>query len=988
MPGLTTILWDWNAPLLDKAVALLTRAHTGDGALDLTRSLVVVPTAESSRRLREALALHMSAHDSAVMAPWVWHPELCLMRDVDRKRAASQIESLLAWVRTLQMFDLAALKHLLPKTPSSLTMPWLTSMAETMLDLQSTLGAGGLDFAAVAASEHAATDRARWLDLAKLEAHWTRLLHAKKLASTQTLKRERAHAPLLPDGITQIFVIGVADAPPLFRTWLRHAALLCDVRVCAHAPEAAAAGFHETGEPLRDAWNEEAPVVLALSNEQLHVVHDPDAQALRAADLIARLAPEGKTAVGVCDAETAIHLEDRLALEAARAYEPGGAASTRHGFLHFARLWRDLVVTRRWQPFASLLRIPAVAELWAGGHIAELLQSADDFADKHLPVTLDHAHEMMHGEWKSLRSALASAKKIAQSFEKRPLTDSIRELLLGVYGARRFSVDEQSDRDLQKLATDWMEIAAEIEDAAALLTVKMQRPDALTLSLRLLEETRLSDPRGDIDLVMQGWLELLWEPAPNLVVLGCNEENLPGILISHPFLPDRLRDALGLPCQATRYARDAYLLKTLSEQRARNGALHLLCGQWSGQGDALRPSRLLFLCDDKELTARVNHLFPKDGAAARLGESSYIPARSWPWILKLRTMPPRVVEDGEQPRISVSRLRSYLVCPLRYHLENNLRMSPVDAAKEELSPGEFGDLIHHAFKQLADEIALRDCTDEKIIADFLCAAAERRAAALYTRQLPFPVRLQLDSALQRLRAAAAIEAEHRAKGWRTLHGEKLIGGDDDPAPFMLAGFRLFGKIDRIDEGPDGEHLILDFKTSESAVDPCAAHLAKLTARKLDDVPEWQRHIGGEGVAFQWTDLQLPLYALAWQRAHRGAVRVGYFNLPTSVQSTTLALWDDCDESVLDSARRCAESAAEKIAAQIFWPPNEKVKYDDFEELFGGHPVERVVDPAAILDLAVLRATRPQAGIEGESPSIHHTRSASEGESPSLHHAPS
>jgi ATP-dependent helicase/nuclease subunit B len=48
----------WDAPALDTTVAWLARDWEGGGSLDLSDHLVIVPTRQAGRRLREGLARH------------------------------------------------------------------------------------------------------------------------------------------------------------------------------------------------------------------------------------------------------------------------------------------------------------------------------------------------------------------------------------------------------------------------------------------------------------------------------------------------------------------------------------------------------------------------------------------------------------------------------------------------------------------------------------------------------------------------------------------------------------------------------------------------------------------------------------------------------------------------------------------------------------------------------------------------------------------
>ena len=59
----------WDRPLLPQAVEFLTKDWSGNALLDLSRWLVVVPTRQAGRRLREALAAHAHERKQAVFPP-------------------------------------------------------------------------------------------------------------------------------------------------------------------------------------------------------------------------------------------------------------------------------------------------------------------------------------------------------------------------------------------------------------------------------------------------------------------------------------------------------------------------------------------------------------------------------------------------------------------------------------------------------------------------------------------------------------------------------------------------------------------------------------------------------------------------------------------------------------------------------------------------------------------------------------------------------
>jgi ATP-dependent helicase/nuclease subunit B len=129
-----------------------------------------------------------------------------------------------------------------------------------------------------------------------------------------------------------------------------------------------------------------------------------------------------------------------------------------------------------------------------------------------------------------------------------------------------------------------------------------------------------------------GWLETLFEPSEKFVLTGMFEGSLPSAPQVDGWFNESIRAAVGLPTRAARFARDAYLLSALAARAAvaQSGAAHksnlqtdeaqihnsqsdatqkinsqaiptptgvsglaVIAGQLGGDGDPLKPSRLL-----------------------------------------------------------------------------------------------------------------------------------------------------------------------------------------------------------------------------------------------------------------------------------------------------------------------------------------------------------------------------------------------------------
>jgi ATP-dependent helicase/nuclease subunit B len=435
------------------------------------------------------------------------------------------------------------------------------------------------------------------------------------------------------------------------------------------------------------------------------------------------------------------------------------------------------------------------------------------------------------------------------------------------------------------------------------------------VALRQFGEERVATEKPPGAIELQGWLELAWEDAPHLIVAGMNDGRVPEAVVGDAFLPESLRERLGLKTNAARLARDTYLLQVLAAARREGGRFEVVLARVSAAGEPLRPSRLLLHGPEAELPQRVAQLFRRVEAAR--------PNPAWHRAWKLAV--PRRPPPGQVP---VTGLRSWLACPFRFYLRHVLRMEAVDPYKSELDAFDFGTLCHAALEAMGREEALRGCTDEALLREFLLAELDREARRRYGEHPVVPLVIQLESARQRLVRAAAVQARENAAGWVTERVEW-------PLTLTLGGLEVRGRIDRIDRHlSSGAWRVLDYKTSDTAAAPIRAHLRPRQAGD-EALPAWRvATIGGRDHV--WIDLQLPLYlrALRVEPAAPASLIAGYFNLPKAAGETAVAPWPEVAEELRVAADACADGVAAAIQAGEFWPPAElRAEEDDFAALF-------------------------------------------------------
>jgi len=520
---------------------------------------------------------------------------------------------------------------------------------------------------------------------------------------------------------------------------------------------------------------------------------------------------------------------------------------------------------------------------------------------------------------------LARLAEWREELRRSAFPQNVQAVLVQIFQGRRFDLAHADDAESVAAAEDWAKCVREVAEAVPLCPalrgseVQEGREALLELALARYARERVSAEKPADAVELQGWLELIWEDAPHLVVAGLNEGKVPASVRGDLFLPERLREKLGLKTNAQRFAVDAYYLQALAASRASSGArLDVLLGRVSSAGDPLKPSRLLLCCADEELPERVQFLFrelpPRGGANLAW-------VRAWPLQL------PDPSEVVLPPHLPVTGLRTWLACPLWFYLSRVLKLRAVDSQKVEMDARDFGTLCHAALEAMGREDALRGCTDVERLQRFLREALDAEAARSFGRRLSVPLVVQVESARQRLDALAVEQARFHAEGWRIKRVEWEF-----ELPIGELVFR--GKIDRIDEHEaSGALRVIDYKTVDKADTPEKVHL--VSRPKGEEFPEWRIfQSDGEKKSHVWADLQLPIYERVCAGEFPGRdLRCGYFNLPRAVGDTGLSLWEDYTAELAAAAWGCAGGVAAAIARREFWPPRELKGRDEFATLF-------------------------------------------------------
>jgi len=904
-----------------QSVADLLLAGTEEGTPDLSACLVIVPTRQAGRRLREVLALRCADRGTGLLAPLVVPPAFLVPPPAEGGEMTAVLVDAV-WARLLLDLDLAGFRGLFPVDPPEQDFDWALRTGRMLQRLRETLAEGGLAIGSVPERAGDVLEEAeRWEDLLRLETlYLERLAHMRREDPCQRMLRS-AEAPHVPDGVERVVITPVPDATDgmvqAFETLGRTYPV--DVLLCRH--EDAAAHLDAWGRPCPDYW-QTVPLPIPDPGRNLQCCSHPGGQSRAVRRALAeeqdRFGPDD-VAVGVPDPTVIPFLRATLEEDELALFDPAGQPARQDPVYLLLEAFGLLLEERSYVAFSRWLRQPEflrAMERASGWNARELLEQADTFQNTLMPMgwadVLDRLEDADAGDWGALRDAVTHTREWIDAFGSMEVPEFVRTLLTDLYGGT--TVNARSTAAIERVLAVLDMLQEEVWEALEFDAASRYR---LFLG-QLADEPIQEEWRGArIDLL--GWIELAWDDAPFLIVTGMNEGCVPERAPGDAFLPDRLRTALGLRDDRARHARDAYLMHLMLASRCETGRTVWLLGRTGVEGDPLKPSRLLFHCPGAELPGRAERLFqPVVEVTGALPRGVSFPLQAAP-------DPSAGLPMSLPPRLHVTDFSAYLRCPYRFYLSRICRMQAQDDLKTELDALEFGSLMHDALEAWGHALLGGEASHPGKDADFLEAHLRRIVRARYGPRPALSILMQAESGVQRLRAAARVHAEHARQGWAVIAVEQRV-------TLARMGMEISGKIDRVDRHRDtGVLRILDYKTSETAIDPPGAHLE--TPREGDLPPvlvEWR-----QGKPRRWSNLQLPLYRLMLGETCAAApsVEVGYFNLPRAVGDTAISLWEAFGTEQVEAAAACADGLIAQIRAGLFWPPAPRLEYDDFEALF-------------------------------------------------------
>lgn len=925
------------------------------------RATVVVPTAESGRRLKEWVA---AAAGKPLLMPRVSLAGQ-LIRTTE-ERVASDLETLAAWVEVLSaVLPHEAWPELFPQAvPERHMQTWAMNTADRLMRLQLQMEQYEVTIPMLLKRLRGHEDMPedfleRWCGVE--EAEEERWMQLKDLFEKVDQKleawgrvpgwRARAESPELPSAgvVAPVIVACLPELSPQVQRYLRKREEACPGSVCiwVNAPQELREGFSALGCVKPEFWAER-PLPETLSDDKITVAPSAQGMARAAVEAASRYKQE-EVVLASCDAGFTPALVTEFARFGWQVHMPEGRSwqttdlAALPGVLA-AACCAEKVSRSTLEP---LLRNVAAQRLAGGRHFDSYKFNLllDKIMQRYLPESVAELLRLLHPDTylpgqENDREVMSIRRLKSQSFYDaacwlrelitRFKSETYRALLTLEGRLRRIYLREALDGVARQMAAQVRHIAYFLKNHP------LPQAQAWALLRHVLgahEESLQESPRERTQLDALGWRELAYAEGKLMILTGLHEGCVPELLAIDPFLPDSLRQLLGMPCTQRREARDAFLLTALLQREETQVQVVVSRSAADGSGAPVAPSSLLYHCNELQLVSRVQYLFrdlPVEKREDKYEAWSLAPKDAEPpceGMESVRQIAPHWHNRFSEPehRFSPSEINAFLTCPLRFWMKQALGISPWEVYnpdKVEMEAAEYGTLLHHVLEDIGKHFRVKD---DLLPAEDMYAFAEESLEAhcvrLYgERQLPAMIKRQMLRLRKSLRPFLEWHEKQLRSGWECVACEHQVENWELPLPDGSMA-RISMRADRIDYNPQTkEWLIIDYKTHARI--PKDDHLERVPDKKAELFDELMGEAGfsllmlapekgGDVLPYRWRDVQLPMYAY-WLMQEKGCEqppRVAYYNLPRAGRDEP-----DChemtllDAEALESALAWAKSA--------------------------------------------------------------------------------
>lgn len=969
---LTYLGWKKPACLL---VAERLWAELNEDALAWEKMWIFVPTQESGVRLQEAL--FSMAPTGCMMPPSILTPEGLLgsIHSLEGGAVVGAWATRLAWAHVIaQVKRPNALIRVLPEKRS---FSWALSLAETCLSARRSLGECGVSFQQMAelSTRQDAIDvrlsdlgfsegeEARWRVLYDWEQRAQLLLLQGGAFDPQQREWAWAACPSLPEGLERVVFACVPDPLPLvmktFSSLEEVGALSCECWV--HAPEEAV---------LFDGWGRPRPFVQNASSAEFlegvvarEIIDYPDSSILLVNDevevsdaALSYFSEQGGAAqecsICVCDKVFLPHVYSSFQDAGWPLYISAGGASAKAGIVKLLEFFREALISpAKVAKLLPLCQSEVLACALGIEHQYNILKELDRVCSEHLPEYVLNLSKLVQHSVETSAALDAILKEL--DFWKSGISVAVLSLVARL---QQRSWAGMFQTPLLENLCEATEILSLLEKFAQDSGAPLLAEEALFLLLEILKDYPLYEDRAQCALRAQDWLELIYEPARYLVLVGVHEGCVPDNSFEDTLLPESLKMSLHLRGRSYRYARDHFMMKSFIESRRSFGGVRLIVARQGATGQPCLPSSLLFCCSLEELPSRALMLFKESR-----GQKEALPYTRKGWVLSvppikaLKKQESVRIEEGEEKgrmgcdnsvlSISPTKLRDFLSCPKRFFLGLQGRFERL-SMENQLPATVLGNIVHELACLVGPEGEYAAERDSSVLRWEL----QQKAKLLFEQRmgqspdkLALPLQIQYKQVLQRLAGFARIHCEQLSLGWRVFAVEK----SKIWRPWADLPLEISLRMDRIEYHEKmNVFRVIDLKTrGGKKIDaPQEKHLSsalkvpvlEAMARYLPEFTPYEKISDkGKSSFMRWRELQLPLYVHALnsfvQREYPSArvVSAAYLSLPVTEQGAELSEWAELDAEMLENALLWVRGIGERLlsndiaqfpaAEELGWP---------------------------------------------------------------------
>ncbi|MEM9296590.1 MAG: hypothetical protein AAGA57_12380, partial [Planctomycetota bacterium] len=653
----------WHKPavaLAAEALHDLGGTAPGGFACDLSRCLVVTPTARAGRRVTAALAGLLEGR--ALCPPTFTTPGRlpdALGCRIEGLAPCPPSVALLAWADALDQLNAQQRQAL--AMPEAASMRQRLSLARELTQLAEELAAEGVSIEGLAQLR----GRDAFDAAAVVERHARRRMRTAGLIDPAEARCALVHnPPASTHAYERVIALGVAEWPGFTSAMLESASQNTPVELWVTAPESEAGALDDWGQPIAEVWRDRR---LQIDDAQLQWADEPDDVAQRASEALAEACPPGLSpsdaSVVLADPALAPPVQRRLGARGLRSHRASGEPADRSRPARLLDAAGRYLASRSFDDLAELVRHPDLGLAQADADPAHAWPGLSDaYAARHVPQRVP-AETLPGNEGQRLARIARAIDGLLPSEPDRTLPwrtrlHEIAGLLERVYGQAQ--LDPRTREALDAIG----ELLVEAAQHGSRETPR-SAPDVLAwLTASLGSRTVATDP-FDPAVELIGPVDAVWDDASSMALVGLHEGALPSGGHGSGWLTDADRAAIGLTTSDQRYAVEAFRLTAVLQAHP---GLVLVGGRRNAEGDPLRPSRFA-LADDAGVVARRLRRFYDESPRA---SAPLFATR--PEAPAIALGPPRP-EPGEQRAdrdpldpLPVTAFKRYLACPYRFYL--------------------------------------------------------------------------------------------------------------------------------------------------------------------------------------------------------------------------------------------------------------------------------------------------------------------------------